>query len=658
MPSFPSWLGAFILIVGVTACSRVHSVQQVASLDVELVTDYYAPGEYNSVFITLGEGKTRRAEESRKMRWAPEPGQDLSSGTVIASLVDLPLGQHSVEVSLVDAAENTVAKWQANVFLDGNNRVRLAIARGCQTEGCTNADGTMCELCIGNACASTQSLAVATLAGDESTDGTLKRIEKVTQAVCVNQFCQADSECGPVAECAEAKCVEGVCMHIIKPRGCQEPFYCNPTPGQGCVAPEGSLCGTLCVPEGEECRVGYWQCDGNTPMYCDDVNLWRAGTACSAGFCSGRGSCDTYITLDGVASNDLFGNHIALLDDLLFVHASNRQIGQFQGVTYVYQLQGDGSAALVDTWDANVIANNHLIEMIGSRDRIAFGKIPGLFTDPEVWVRRRQADGSWVTDGPLSDPNGGGLGGSARYGQPLAIVGDTLIVGDSDLDSANSRDGAAHVYTFDGSDWNHTQQLQASDTANNHHFGGAAAVEGSRLVVTSSKVNAATGAQSTAYVFEKVGSTWVEQHQVASTLSVNPNVTASNVALSGDYLALTSTALDGTGEVSLFQYDAGADLWIELQVIEGPTNARFVGTDLLVREPNSQGTGGESAAAVVYRFDGTQTWVLEKRLTGYSATPGTTYAGAAIDGNEKWVIIGAAGDNNREGGVYIFHRDW
>ncbi len=632
----------------------MNSVQQVASLHVELATDYYAPGEYHDVIVSVGEGKTQRSEETRKVRWTPQPGDDLSSGVTVADLAKLPLGQHSVEVSLVDAAENVVAKWNADVFLDGHNQVRVVIARGCKTDGCTNDNGTLCRLCIDNTCASTQSLAVAMKAGDDSTGGVLKKIEEVTQAVCVNQFCQTDAECGPVAECAQAKCVEGVCMHVIKPRGCHEPFYCNPNPGQGCVAPEGTLCGALCVPEGEECRVGYWRCEENQPMYCDDVNLWRAGTPCSTGFCSGRGNCDAYVTHDAPTGFDQFGRELALLGDQLVAHSIHKG-PTHEGTTFVYDISESGVPALSETWTADQVAGAAVLGFSASTDRVALAKLPGTFdSSARVYVRRRLPDGDWVGDPPVVDPNGSATGNAAAlFGVPTALHDNTLLVADTELRVNHTREGVVHAYEFNGNIWSYRQQLGASDAAAYDYFGEAVAVDGDRLAIGSQKVNSTNGAGATVYIFERVAGSWVEKHRFGSTLSTNAyDIDA--LALSGDYLAMTTLA-GTTGEVSIFHYDAGIDLWEELQILSG-TSAQFLDQDLLVRDPDVRGDNKLHSAATLYRFDGNRTWTLEKQLVAYAGGPAGN--GTSIAGNDKWIALGAAGENKSEGALYIFHRDW
>ncbi|MPZ21721.1 MAG: hypothetical protein GEV06_28105, partial [Luteitalea sp.] len=89
------------------------------------------------------------------------------------------------------------------------------------------------------------------------------------------------------------------------------------------------------------------------------------------------------------------------------------------------------------------------------------------------------------------------------FGRSLALDGDTLVVGAPGAEvDGNGFQGAVYVLTRSEGTWTETAKLTAADGATSDRFGQAVALEGDTLIVGS--------VLSGTYVFTRSGGTWTE----------------------------------------------------------------------------------------------------------------------------------------------------
>lgn len=70
------------------------------------------------------------------------------------------------------------------------------------------------------------------------------------------------------------------------------------------------------------------------------------------------------------------------------------------------------------------------------------------------------------------------------FGEALALHDDTLVLTSLRGDSATQQNtGTAYIFNRDGSNWQESVILAASDGSRNHLFGGAIAVDANTVVV-------------------------------------------------------------------------------------------------------------------------------------------------------------------------------
>ncbi len=113
--------------------------------------------------------------------------------------------------------------------------------------------------------------------------------------------------------------------------------------------------------------------------------------------------------------------------------------------------------------------------------------------------------GTWVEGVTLrpGDPSYG-----KGFGSCLARQGAWLVVGAPKDGQTASSAGAAYVFERVGSNWIERQKLRANDGAADHRFGISASIMGDRIAVGAVDANGKQNGAGAVYVFERTGSTW------------------------------------------------------------------------------------------------------------------------------------------------------
>ncbi|MCA2971618.1 MAG: hypothetical protein INH43_24140, partial [Acidobacteriaceae bacterium] len=190
-----------------------------------------------------------------------------------------------------------------------------------------------------------------------------------------------------------------------------------------------------------------------------------------------------------------------------------------------------------------------------------------------IFVR---SGGSWSQQAYLKASN---TGAGDRFGQDVAISGDTVVVGAIDEDSdatgvngpvgpggcaagdaacqsgtqsnnAAAAAGAAYVFVRTGSTWSQQAYLKASNADAADEFGYAVAISGDTVVVGArGERSTATGvdgdqynecapAAGAAYVFVRSGSSWSQQAYLKASNTDSSDVFGASVAISGNTIVV------------------------------------------------------------------------------------------------------------------------
>ncbi len=141
---------------------------------------------------------------------------------------------------------------------------------------------------------------------------------------------------------------------------------------------------------------------------------------------------------------------------------------------------------------------------------------------------------------------------SDRFGESVAVSGDTALVGAKNEDAGGSGAGAAYVFRRDegGADnWGEVTKLTASDAQASDLFGGGVAVSGDSAVVGARWEGAGGGFAGAAYVFQRDRGSqdnWGEVTKLTASDAQGFDHFGQSVAVSGD-TALVGAYLEGAG---------------------------------------------------------------------------------------------------------------
>jgi len=328
-----------------------------------------------------------------------------------------------------------------------------------------------------------------------------------------------------------------------------------------------------------------------------------------------------------------------------------------------------------------------------------------------AYVFTRSGD-TWTQQAYLKASN---IGSNDEFGTAVAVSEHTLVVGaryersnatgvNGDETNNSALDaGAAYVYVRNGTVWTQQAYLKASNTGPTQEFGGAVGVSGNTVIVgatgesgPSSGVNGlqvlnlsiGSGA---AYLFERTGTTWVQQAYLKASPSRSGIAFGQSVALSGDVAVIgarieTSQAagvngfstggfLNESGAAYVFVRSQG--VWVARASLKASNPSAFdwfggsvaVEGDTVVvgasRESSSafgingnQSDNSAANAGAVYAFD---LWQMSLSKTGVASTgvDDGRYAklGPAVishSGQALWqqALAGAGASRGRNAGLF------
>ena len=253
-----------------------------------------------------------------------------------------------------------------------------------------------------------------------------------------------------------------------------------------------------------------------------------------------------------------------------------------------------------------------------------------------------------------------------------------MIVSSHQDDQDISNGGSAYIYEKSGDSWVEMARLTPSDQASQDYFSwGGVAISGDRAVVASFDDSIAYRAGSV-YVFEYDGSSWNETQKLnASDGAVfhyfgggteSPHLPynvapSSGVAIEGDVIAIGARGdLSNRGAVYVFEHNGSSFVETQkLQQSDGEANDEF-GKSLAIANgvifatsPGDDDTASGSGAVIVYSHDGSS-WVEEQKLKASDAAASDEF-GTSVGADGDRVVVGARyGDSAsfNEGSAYIF----
>jgi hypothetical protein len=382
------------------------------------------------------------------------------------------------------------------------------------------------------------------------------------------------------------------------------------------------------------------------------------------------------IATDG-AANDQFGWSVALSGDAAIVTANVDDVGANtnQGSAYVFVRSGttwtqqaqltasDGAPGDQFGWSVAISGDTAIVgsvlDDVGANGNQGSAYI--FVRSGTTWTQQAQLT---AIDGAPTD----------QFGYSVALSGDTAIVGaQSDDVGGNGDQGSAYVFTRSGTSWTQQAQLTAVNGGASDSFGISVALSGDTALVGANLDDVgANSNQGSACIFVRSGTTWTQQARLNAPDGAANDRFGFSVALSGD-TAIVGANLDDVGanpeQGSAWVFSRVGSTWIgpDFQALgsDGTDLDQFgysvsiSGNTAIVGAPfDDVGANGNQGSAYIFTKAGTA-WTQQAQLTAAAGAVADVFGwSVAISGDT--VLVGAYADdvgaNNDQGSAYVFTR--
>ena len=261
----------------------------------------------------------------------------------------------------------------------------------------------------------------------------------------------------------------------------------------------------------------------------------------------------------------------------------------------------------------------------------------------------------------VSDP------GVSVFGISLSLTGTRAAIGASGgVDNLDHLD-SVYIYDFDGSKWNKTQKLNASDGESNDFFGSSVSLIGDRVLIGAFDDNHGSGNtidKGSAYIFDYDGLQWNETQKITASDAFQFDNFGSSVSLSKNRALIGATGDNtSTGSAYIFEFDGLQ--WNETQKITASDRKEFdifgfsvslIGDRALIGATGADAVKTHdfnSGAAYVYDFNGS-TWIETKLITSEGLPFDNLGSSVSLSGNRALIGAPHGFDNYSAGSVYQF----
>jgi uncharacterized repeat protein (TIGR01451 family) len=273
------------------------------------------------------------------------------------------------------------------------------------------------------------------------------------------------------------------------------------------------------------------------------------------------------IATDGALS-DAFGVSVAIDGDTALIGA-DRNGDEYAGAAYLFERKADGTWSEQQKLTGGAVWGLFGASVALAGDTALIGAYGVDNSKGAAYVFVLDGAGHWTQQGLLTADNGGA---GDYFGTSVALSGDTALVGAPEAGSSGQ--GAAYVFTRNGTGWQQTQILTATDGVANDYFGKSVALAGDTALVGAPSESGVPGA---AYLFmRETNGTWGEPMKLTASNGVAWDLFGESVALAGD-TALVGARGGNKGDPdapavpsAAYIFDSPVDLALVKQVDTNP----------------------------------------------------------------------------------------
>ena len=246
-----------------------------------------------------------------------------------------------------------------------------------------------------------------------------------------------------------------------------------------------------------------------------------------------------------------------------------------------------------------------------------------------------------------------------QFGSSVSINQDNLIIGVVSDDSNNGMDaGSAYIFNRIGTDWSQKTIIFPSDGSVNDNFGISVSIDGNYAIIGASGDDSNRGS---AYVFRWTGIVWSQQAKIIASDREPDDLFGHSVSIKGDFAIIGSFCDDNENGIdagSAYIFKRSGTTWTQQTKItasDGEDNDHF-GISTSIDEKyiiiGAAGENNNTGAAYIFENTGTS-WTQQTKITA-SDGEDNDHFGISTSIDEKYVIVGASSDNNEAGSAYIF----
>jgi hypothetical protein len=282
------------------------------------------------------------------------------------------------------------------------------------------------------------------------------------------------------------------------------------------------------------------------------------------------------LTASDAAAGDHFGISVAVTGDTAVVGAiGDGDAGISSGSAYVFTRTGTTWTEQVKLTASDAVAGDEFGNSVALSGNTAVvgATMPGSDEigpsgNGSAYVFTRTGT-TWTEQAKLTASD---AAVRDHFGRSVAVTGNTAVVGADLDDDAGISSGSAYVFTRTGTTWTEQAKLTASDAAAEDRFGNSVALTGNTAVIGAYRGGDAGIRGGSAYVFTRIGTTWTQQSKLTAGDAARDDYFGFSVALSGNTAVIGSRGDDEAGFSggSAYVFSLGAEVEIDIRPFGKP----------------------------------------------------------------------------------------
>jgi hypothetical protein len=256
---------------------------------------------------------------------------------------------------------------------------------------------------------------------------------------------------------------------------------------------------------------------------------------------------------------------------------------------------------------------------------------------------------------PVADPD---ASDGDYMGSAVAISGDFAIVGITGDDvGANTSQGSACIYKFNGTTWVFTQKITDATGSANDYFGASVAINGNYAIV--GIPNDDVGAnidQGSVNIYFFNGSSWVFTQKLTDGSGLAGDGFGGSVALSGSFAVIGANGDDNggsnEGSASFYQQLLGSFIFKQKSFDSTPETNNYFGGSVsisgnyaIVGVPGDDiGPTADLGSASIFFYNGSN-WTFTQKISN-SFVPVAARFGSSVSISGNYLVVGAPQDGS------------